>query len=56
MTMTGFTKDRCTGRGQGLTAHKTNQVIERGLCTMSQYRQIVLEFHPDLIPAAREEG
>jgi hypothetical protein len=41
---------------KGLTANEISHAIGRGLRTVLQYYQIVLEFHPELIPAAREEG
>jgi hypothetical protein len=42
--------------GKGLTASEVSHAIGRGLRTVLQYYEIVREFHPNLIPAAREEG
>lgn len=41
---------------KGLTANEISHAIGRGLRTVLQYHEIVIEFHPDLVPAAREEG
>ena len=41
---------------KNLNVTEISHAIGRGLRTVLQYHQIVLEFHPDLIPAAREEG
>jgi hypothetical protein len=42
--------------GKGLSVTEISHVIGRGLRTVLQYHKIVLEFHPDLAPAAQEEG
>jgi hypothetical protein len=33
-----------------------SHVIGRGLPTVLQYHRIVIEFHPDLVPAVQEAG
>jgi hypothetical protein len=41
---------------KGLHVREISRAIGRGLRTVLQYRRIVCEFHPDLVPAAQEEG
>ena len=41
---------------KGLSVTEISHVIGRGLRTVLQYHEIALEFHPDLAPAAQEEG
>lgn len=42
--------------GKGLSVTEISHAIGRGLSTVLQYHQIVLEFHPDLALAAQEES
>ena len=42
--------------GKGLTVKEISHAIGRGQRTVLQYHEIVLEFHPDLIPGAQEAG
>jgi hypothetical protein len=41
---------------KGLTVDEISHAIGRGRRTVLQYHKIMLEFHPDLIPTAQEEG
>jgi hypothetical protein len=41
---------------KGLTVEEISQAIGRGVQTVLQYREIVSEFHSDLVATAQEEG